>query len=394
MVGMTLVKADKQVSIIGASAAGLFAGEMMAKRGVDVRVFEAAEDLKPAERCLIVTDGYRDLLGPVGEHATVNEVHRFELFADGQVAHVELKKPDVIIERSKLIPALADQAEKAGVKVELGQKFLGLSPNGRSVNFEVESKKTGETTKESTETIIGADGAASKFRTAAGWPTQPTVPLCQAVIELPKGYDPHTSQIWFLPEDTPYFYWLIADSPTTGVLGIIGEKGSRAKQTLEAFLDRKGFTAKEFQAAKIPAYRGWVPTHRKVGGADAYLMGDAAGQVKVSTVGGIVTGLKGAKGVAEAILNGGVKSRELKRLKKELNLHLAVRKSLHRFTTDDYRDLLLLLNDSSRDALGSFHRDETGKLLRNLILKQPKFFLLGLRGLLTRNAFPEVLNED
>ncbi|MDH5805529.1 MAG: hypothetical protein OEZ54_10165, partial [Gemmatimonadota bacterium] len=162
--------------------------------------------------------------------------------------------------------------------------------------------------------------------------------------------------------------------------------------TLEAFLDRKGFTAKEFQAAKIPAYRGWVPTHRKVGGADAYLMGDAAGQVKVSTVGGIVTGLKGAKGVAEAILNGGVKSRELKRLKKELNLHLAVRKSLHRFTTDDYRDLLLLLNDSSRDALGSFHRDETGKLLRNLILKQPKFFLLGLRGLLTKNAFPEVLN--
>ena len=40
-----------------------------------------------------------------------------------------------------------------------------------------------------------------------------------------------------------------------------------------------------------------------------YLGGDAAGHVKVSTVGGVVTGFRGALGVVEAILNGWVQPR-------------------------------------------------------------------------------------
>ena len=41
---------------------------------------------------------------------------------------------------------------------------------------------------------------------------------------------------------------------------------------------------------------------RRVGAGNVYLVGDAAGQVKVSTVGGTVTGLRGAQAVALAIL--------------------------------------------------------------------------------------------
>ena len=76
-------------------------------------------------------------------------------------------------------------------------------------------------------------------------------------------------------------------------------------------------------------------------------MGDAAAQVKVSTVGGIVTGFRGALGVAEAILNGGA-SRELRSLRRELDFHLLLRRSLHGFQQSDYSYLVDLLNNPAQ----------------------------------------------
>jgi flavin-dependent dehydrogenase len=113
-----------------------------------------------------------------------------------------------------------------------------------------------------------------------------------------------------------------------------------------------------------------------------YLVGDAAGHVKVTTVGGIVTGFRGALGVAEAILNGG-SSRSFKALRRELNGHHLIRRVLNRFNQKDYNRLLDLLNPSTQETLGVFTRDETMKLLLNLLRKQTRLLLLGLRVLLT-----------
>jgi hypothetical protein len=41
-----------------------------------------------------------------------------------------------------------------------------------------------------------------------------------------------------------------------------------------------------------------------------------------------------------------------------------------------------LLNDSTRESLGEINRDESTRLLWNVIRRQPKLVLLGLRGLL------------
>jgi len=167
------------------------------------------------------------------------------------------------------------------------------------------------------------------------------------------------------------------------VLGLIGEEGKETRQCLETFLDRRGFTAESFQGARIPRYSQWTPVERRIGEGRVYLVGDAAGQVKVTTVGGIVTGFRGAIGVAEAILNGG-RSRELRRLRRELDLHLLIRRMLHRFTQADYSRLLDLLNPPARKALSAYDRDAAGAILWRLCLKQPRLALLGVRGLLTR----------
>ncbi|MFQ5801448.1 MAG: FAD-dependent monooxygenase [Candidatus Methylomirabilales bacterium] len=377
----------QDVAVIGGSAAGFFTAYLLACRRLHVRVFERADRLDPTPRTLIVTSRMRELLGSLGKKAVVNEIRRFELFANGHVVTVPLQRPDLIIERSTLIRKVAEHAEAAGAQTLLGRRFLTLEPNGKNLTLVVERSRGGGTEEVRARTVIGADGAFSRVASAAGWPGQPTVPLVQAIVPLPKDLPPDTTRVWFIPEDTPYFYWLIPDSPTRGALGLIGEENQQTRLCLERFLEKQGLEPVEFQGARIPLYTQGVHFHRQVGNGDVYLVGDAAGQVKVTTVGGIVTGFHGALGVAEAILNGGL-SRELRALRRELAIHLLVRKAIHHFNEVDYSRLLGLLNRSARQLLSVYSRDKAGTLLWSLFLRQPRLLLLGVRGLLTSGLPP------
>ena len=225
------------------------------------------------------------------------------------------------------------------------------------------------------------EGGPSRVARAAGWPPVETVPLVQAIVHLPKDCPPDTTRVWFIPDDTPYFYWLIPESAERGALGVIGEHGRDTKRRFESFLEKKKLEPLEWQGARIPVYRGWVPVRRQIGNGEVYLVGDAAAQVKVSTVGGIVTGFRGALGVAQALLKKGA-SNELTGLRCELGTHWMIRRALHHFQQKDYSQLVDLLDTSARESLGEIHRDESTRLLWNLIRRQPRLLLLGLRGLL------------
>ena len=373
----------QNAAVIGGSAAGLFTASLLARQGVPVRVFERIEALAPAARTLIVTHKMRAMLGRAAESSIVNEIRRFELFTDGRAANVALKQPDLIIERRALIQGLADEAQAAGATLQLGRRFHALHANGRGLVLEVERCSDGSREEVHTNTIIGGDGASSRVARAAGWPALETVPLVQAIVRLPKDMSPDTARVWFVPQDTPYFYWLIPESATRGALGLIGESGTETRKLLEQFLEKRKLDPVEFQGARIPAYTGWVPVQRQIGAGSVYLVGDAAGQVKVTTVGGLVTGFRGALGVAEAILNGGT-SRELRTLRRELDLHLLLRRSLHGFEQSDYSRLVDLLNAPAIQSLGEYSRDEAWRILWRICLRQPRLLLLGLRGLLTR----------
>lgn len=371
------------IAVIGGSAAGLFAASLLAARGHPVRVLEGLETLDPPARTLIVTHRMRALLGRAAAGSVINEIRRFELFTDGRSAVISLRCPDLIIERRTLIRGLADEARLAGATIELGRRFRGLHLNGRGLTVEFEQSLGGKRDAVRAQTVIGGDGAASRVARAAGWAPLETVPLMQAIVPLPKDMAANTVRVWFVPQDTPYFYWLIPESPERGVLGVIGESGPETRQRLERFVEKRGMSPIEFQGARVPVYTNWVPVRRQLGQGSVYLVGDAAAQVKVSTVGGTVTGFRGALGVAEAILNHGA-SRELRALRRELNLHLLLRRSLHGFEQADYSHLVDLLSEPAKASLGEYSRDEAWKILWRVCLRQPRLLLLGLRGLLMR----------
>lgn len=377
---------DQSVAVVGGSAAGLFTAALLARKGVKAQVIEQSDRLDPLARTLIVTHKFRNILGNLlAEKAIVNEIRQFELFTDGRSATIPLQKPDLIIERSALIKGLAEEAQNLGVEMKFGRRFQSLHANGRSLVVECDSASNGaEEIRAST--VVGGDGAVSRVAQSAGWPRQETVPLVQAIVDLPKDMSHHTVRLWFVPDDTPYFYWLIPDSEKRGVLGLIGESTRNTRQHLEHFMEKRHFEPQSFQGARIPLYKKWIPVKRELNGRPVYLVGDAAGQVKVTTIGGIVTGFRGAVGVAEAISNGG-SSNEFRRLRWELDVHLWLRKALHCFQQPDYSRLVDLLDLQARQSLGEHSRDDAMKVVWRLFVRQPRLLLMGLRGLLT-GGFP------
>jgi flavin-dependent dehydrogenase len=383
------------IGIVGASAAGLFTALLFARAGRRVRLFERAERLDPVFRTLIVTDRVRNLLGASSGKCTINEIRGFELFTDGRAAAIQLDSPDLVLERSHLIRALAEEAQNQGAQIEFGRRFASL--RGARRGIEMTLARTGSRTKEPyyeqvrCGAVVGADGAQSCVARAAGWPRLTTVPLVQALVKLPSGMPSDTVRVWFVPDDTPYFYWLIPESSERGALGLIGVEGRRTRRCLERFMEKRHFKALGFQGARIPVYQRWVPIERRIAQGSVYLVGDAAAQVKVTTLGGVVTGFRGALGLSETILNGGV-SPELRALRRELDLHRLIRRSLHGFRQADYSRLVDWMNDGMRRSLRRANRDEAARVLWHVCRSQPRLLWMGLRGLLARS--PELPNPD
>lgn len=365
--------------IVGGSAAGLYTAGTVARGGRSVRVLEAKPVLEPPSRTLIVTHEFRQRAGACANESIVNEIRRFELFTDGRSAQISLSKSDLIIERQRLINGLAGEAQQAGVKFSFDTRFLGLSPNGDG--FSLETERAGRREELHAESVVAADGASSRVARAAGWPVLETVPLVQAIIRRPKDCPADTTRVWFVPDDTPYFYWLIPESTERAAFGIIGENGRDTARCLGRFLDKKGMEPLEWQGARIPVYRTWIPVRRRIGNGDVYAVGDAAGQVKVSTVGGVVTGFRGAHAVAQSLLGKGSIG-ELLGLRRELATHWLLRRTMHRFQQKHYSRLVDLLNAATRDTLRNITRDESTRLLWNVLRRQPELVLLGIRGLL------------
>lgn len=373
----------RSISVVGASTSGLLAARLLASRGQDVTVFDRTKALEPVDRTLIVTARYRDWVGMAGESAIVNEIGRYELFADGRVAEFHLREPDLIVERSILVQQLAKSAEEAGAVIELDQRVTDLGEHPSGVRLEVKEHSS-RTRAVASQVVIGADGSSSLVAQRSGMGRQPTLPLLQAIVELPAGYPTDTVQVWFRPDDTPFFYWLLPENESRGALGVIGLDHS-IRLRLDRFLGEKGFSALDYQAASIPRYGGWTPIHKKVGTGEVFVVGDAAGHVKVSTVGGLITGFRGAIGVAETICSGRPSS-ELRKLRLELFAHLMVHRTLSRFSEDDYVKLIELVHGRTARSIGVHTRDESGKLLLRAIAAEPRFALLGLRTLILQGG--------
>jgi len=91
--------------------------------------------------------------------------------------------------------------------------------------------------------------------------------------------------------------------------------------------------------------------------------------------------LRCARAAASALLRHGDYAGELRGLKRELDLHLALRRVLDRFANADYDALLRLLNRRASGILEVRTRDELARTFWRLLLAQPQWIMLVARAL-------------
>src|ERR1700692_4726086 len=97
------------------------------------------------------------------------------------------------------------------------------------------------------EPMARSPGGARKTGGAAPPPPPAPRPLVQAIVRVPAGMSRDTVRVWFVPDDTPYFYWLIPESSDRAVLGLIGEDGQETRRCLERFMEKRGFDPRGYQ---------------------------------------------------------------------------------------------------------------------------------------------------
>jgi flavin-dependent dehydrogenase len=377
-----------KIIIIGASVSGLYAASLLSRSGAEVEVYERSGALDFAPRTYIVTDKINEVLGFVPKEVILNEVRYVELFSRSRSATVELARPDLIIERQKLLLLLTRMAEEAGAKIFLGRRFLSFASSGEGVNVVYRDSSACANRETRADVLIGADGVFSGVARSASHNGHFQTALLQARVRIDKNdISRDTYRVWFDPGRTKYFYWLIPESDEIAALGLIADDARQAGGALKSFLREQGMEPIEYQSSTVPMHKFQYSTRANEISRNVFLVGDAAAQVKVTTVGGVVTGLRGARAVADAILNGKKHGEEASKLKRELDLHLLVRRLLDGFDDLDYDTLIDSMGGALNEILSKETRDDLSRMYLDLVSSQPKLLLLGARALLRGIAF-------
>lgn len=368
------------VHIVGASTAGLYAAYRLARKGATVHLYEAEPFLNPAPRTLILTSYFFQVLDFPPDETILNKVWQFELISGNSSATVTLKKPDLVVERRKLISLLLQKAKEAEVNFHFGYRLKEVKAERKSFLLRFETERGEETV--SSLALVGADGTESFVAKSLRCKSLPVVAVIQAKVNFRKPVPGEKVRVWFDRDRTRFFLWLIPESPHTGVVGLAANEMEEAHKVLTEFLSSHAWEPDNFQSAFVPLYLPGAEITVRCGANRVILVGDAAGHMKNTTVGGVVAGLRAASAITLAP-DGRVELGEKWRaLKRELSLHAWLRYLLDTFSNEDYDRLLRLLNHRSLRVLATYSRDDFMRALIPFLISQPHWFYLGAKALI------------
>ncbi len=261
------------VVVAGGSVAGLFCAREVAARGHSVLVIEEDFEIGSPEHCggLVSVSGMEDL-GIIPSGKTFDsQVTRAEIRSPGgKKITLDAKKQNVsVINRRELDKQIAHQAQKNGAEIRVKTSFKEIKEGkiittADEVGFKILVDARGVSAlvqKDRTGTLQSA-----QYEIYADWIEKGKVEVNFDAVKYPG-----------------FFSWVIPSGGGTGKVGVAG-KNINAMQALEKFLDQKG---RHSTIRKVFAPI-WVngPIENFVTN-NVVTVGDAAGQSKPTTAGGI-----------------------------------------------------------------------------------------------------------
>lgn len=401
--------------IAGCGPTGAVAGREVAKKGFRVLILEEHREVgRPVQCAGLVTR--RALAEVPAEDCVLNSLSAAELVTPSgrRVRFGGGGERAVVVDRAGYDRRAAEMAIDSGCRISLGAKVVGLAApraaRGRRAGYversgfpvRVTVRVDGCRRELGARVLIGADGVGSFVRRALGLAPPPEIlPGFEAEltgVECPRD----TVTVLVGREVAPgFFAWLIPSGGRRGILGLCCEPGPAPARAYFDRLMRNRSLAPFIGKASVLGYMaGSVPlgpAPRTVSGRAA-LVGDAAGQVKPVTGGGLYTGTLCARLAGEAVagaLEGGDVEMGLRvyervwrtRIGSELRVGRLIRRAFVNVTDGQMEELAELLDRPELIALVSAHGDldAPSKLAKLLFRQAPG--LLKFAGPLVKSLF-------
>jgi len=275
------------VIIAGGSVAGLICAREVARNNHSVLVIEEDYEIGTPEHCggLVSTTGLEEL-GIIPFRKTFDHlIDSAEIHApNGNSFSINSKKQKVAeISRRELDKQLAHQAQKNGAVIKVRNSFQEITDKGIRTN-EGEIECTIFVDARGVSSLIHKDRtgilSSAQYEIYADW--------------IKKG----RVEVFLDQEKYPgFFAWVIPSDEGKGKIGVAG-KGINVAETIEKFLQTKG----NYSTVRKIYAPIWIkgPIEEFVNGKTV-TVGDAAGQAKPTTAGGIYSSGMGGMYAGQAI---------------------------------------------------------------------------------------------
>ncbi|WP_420545904.1 NAD(P)/FAD-dependent oxidoreductase [Nitrosopumilus sp.] len=282
------------VVVAGGSIAGLLCAREIASRGFSVLVIEEDHEIGTPEHCggLVSLAGLEEI-GVIPFNKTFNHtIESAKISApNGNSFSIKTKQQKIVeISRRELDKQIAFQAQKRGAKIKVRTSFQEITETGIRTNEEkidckifVDARGISSLIQKDRTGII----SSGQYEVYAEW--------------IKKG----KVEVMFDQEKYPgFFAWIIPSDEGKGKIGVAG-KGINVSETLEKLIKEKG-NCSIIRKIYAPI---WIkgPIENFVYGKTV-VVGDAAGQAKPTTAGGIFTsglgGVFAGKAISEFLRTG------------------------------------------------------------------------------------------
>jgi geranylgeranyl reductase family protein len=298
---------DREILVVGAGPAGCWAARRLAEKGREVALADENPGPRPSIVCtgIVGREAFAEL--PLPEGAVTDVVRRAWFFSpSGTAVRHEPSRPLArVVDRTRFDASLARGAEEAGaellrshaaraVRQEKGRVVVGFrTPRG---DVEIGARA-----------LVVATGHQRWLHEDAGLGV-PSYYVHGVHADLPFG-PLEGAELYFGNDVAPgFFAWAVPFGDGLARLGVLAPQGSR--RLFRRFLQREPIRSRLAPEARPDAFlrrrlhsRGIVQGPVSPSYADRVLaVGEAAGQVKTTTAGGIYYGMLGA-GIAADVLD-------------------------------------------------------------------------------------------
>ncbi|MEP6575145.1 MAG: NAD(P)/FAD-dependent oxidoreductase [Nitrososphaerota archaeon] len=284
------------VLVAGGSVAGLLTARELASRGISVVVVEEHHEIGTPEHCggMVSAQG----LNKLGIMPDSNVFQNFvtKTIITSPSSRVELNSENqnvIVIDRRALDKQIAHQAQRAGAAIRTRCTFKSIGSDGTK-------KFIAKTTDGdiSCRYFVDARGIAS----LASSGRENFLPSAQFEIYASWIKD-DIVQVTFDSDLYPgFFAWIIPTGQGIGKVGVAG-RGINVSTALKDFVEARGERYSTIRKIFAPIWIGGAIDSFVTG--KTILVGDAAGQTKPSTAGGIyscgIAGILAGRAIAETI---------------------------------------------------------------------------------------------